>query len=286
MRFPVPSATLLLLLFPLRAASPPDAFRFVILGDRTGEAQPGVFEEALREAAAEAPALAIGVGDLIEGMNDATADAEWQAVDHILAPYRRYPLYAAPGNHDVWSEKSEDLFRKYTEHALHYSFDYHQAHFTILDNSRAEQLTRDEMTFLEKDLSAHAAQPVKFIVSHRPSWVLDAVLRNPDFPLHRLVKKYGVEAVIAGHIHQMLHAGFDGVEYISMPSSGGHLRLSKKYEAGWFYGYAVVAVSGKAVHFQIKELKPPYGMGRVTVLQDWGSAGLVERTKAARPASK
>jgi hypothetical protein len=71
-----------------------------------------------------------------------------------------------------------------------------------------------------------------------------------------------------------------------MPSSGGHLRLAKRYEDGWFYGYALVTVTGKAVEIQIKELKPPYGRGRVTAPEDWGAAGLVDRTKAEVPASK
>jgi DNA repair exonuclease SbcCD nuclease subunit len=274
----------LLLLAPMRAASP--AFRFVILGDRTGEARTGVFEEALREAAAEEPAFVVSVGDLIEGLNDATVEGEWRALDAILAPFRRYPFYVASGNHDVWSQKSEECFRRYAGRPFHYSFDYRQAHVTVLDNSRTDPLPADEMAFLEKDLAAHAAQAVKCIVSHRPSWVLNVIVRNPEFPLHQLAKRYGVQAVIAGHIHEMLHVTLDGVEYISMPSSGGHLRLAKRYEDGWFYGYALVTVTGKAVEIQIKELKPPYGRGRVTAPEDWGAAGLVDRTKAEVPASK
>jgi hypothetical protein len=81
--------------------------------------------------------------------------------------------------------------------------------------------------------------------------------------------------VLAGHVHQILHVDLDGVSYVSMPSSGGHLRLSKRYEDGWFFAYGLVAVSGNTVHFQIKELKPPYGKGRVTTIKDWGLTGLI-----------
>ena len=164
------------------------SFHFVVLGDRTGEAQPGVYEEAWKEAAGENPALVVTVGDTIQGLNDATADREWRAIEQMLESYRRIPFYPAPGNHDIWSPASEKLFLQYTGHEVHYSFDYQQAHFTILDNSRSEQLTPDELAFLERDLQAHSAQPVKFIVSHRPSWLIDAVVRNPNFALHRLAK--------------------------------------------------------------------------------------------------
>jgi Icc protein len=248
-------------------------FHFVVLGDRTGEAQPGVYEEAWKEAAAEAPAFVVTVGDTIEGLIDATAESEWRAIDRMLTPYRRIPFYPAPGNHDIWSQASEKLFRQYTGHELHYGFDYRQAHFTILDNSSSDELSTDELTFLEQDLRAHAAQPVKFIVSHRPSWLINAVVHNPDFALQQLAKKYGVQMVIAGHVHEMLHADLEGIRYISMPSAGGHLRGNHQYEDGWFFGYALVEVSGRDVKVQIKELKPAHGRGRVTSLDDWGAGG-------------
>src|SRR5207248_2994342 len=149
------------------------------------------------------------------------------------------------------------------------SFDYANAHFTILDNSRSDQMPQTELTFLEQDLKAHANQPVKFIVSHRPSWIVKVVLRDPNFPLHQLAKKYGVQYVIAGHVHEMLHYTLDGIEYMSVPSAGGHLRASGKYEDGWFFGYTGVDVAGTAVAFHIHELH-----GRATTLQDWSTAGL------------
>jgi predicted phosphodiesterase len=236
----------------------------VILGDRTGEAVSGIYEKVWREAAAERPAFVLSVGDTIQGLNDRTAEAEWRDAERIFAPL---PLYLTPGNHDIWSAASERLFRRHAGHPPHYSFDYEQAHFTILDNSRTEQFSAQELAFLEKDLQN--PQPVKFIVSHRPSWLIDAMLLNPRFPLHQLAKKYGVKYVIAGHLHQIVHVELDGVTYLSMPSSGGHLRGSEKYEDGWFFGYALVEVNGQKVQFQIKELG-----GRVTSLANWGRAGL------------
>src|ERR1039458_8607085 len=158
----------------------PASFRFAILGDRTGEAQPGVYEQVCKEVAAESPAFVVSVGDTIEGMNDASAEAEWRQADRIFKLFRRYPLYLAPGNHDIWSTASERLFRQYAAHPLHYSFDYGQAHFTILDNSRSEELPAGELVFLEADLKAHAGQPLKMIVSHRPSWLLNVALQNPN----------------------------------------------------------------------------------------------------------
>ena len=271
---PALAAAVAATLISIAAAQQPDAFHFVILGDRTGDAQLGVYERVWQETAAENPAFVLTIGDTIEGMNDAAAPAQWRKVEQILMPYRRFPLYLTPGNHDIWSQSSESLFRKYAGHPPHYSFDYQQAHFTILDNSRSEQFSPGELQFLEKDLEAHAAQPVKFIVSHRPSWLIDAAFVNPRFPLHQLAKKYGVKYVLAGHIHQMIHIDLEGVSYISLPSAGGHLRLSEQYQDGWFFAHTLAEVSGTNVDLQIKELGAPYGHGRITGLQDWSRAGL------------
>jgi 3',5'-cyclic-AMP phosphodiesterase len=259
------------------SVSAQNSFRFVLLGDRTGDVQTGVYEQVWKQIASENPAFIAGAGDSIEGVNDATAEDQWRQLKQILKPFDRYPLYLAPGNHDVWSTVSERLFQQYAGHPLHYSFDYGQAHFTILDNSRSDQMPPAELAFLESDLKAHAAQPFKIVISHRPSWVIDVAMRNPDFPLHRLAKQYGVQYVIAGHIHQMLHLELDGVTYISLPSAGGHLRLSGAYEDGWFFGYTLITTQGKNLEFQIKEVTSLRGQGRVTKLGDWGMAGLVKR---------
>ena len=75
----------------------------------------------------------------------------------------------------------------------------------------------------------------------------------------------------------MLRLELEGVTYVSMASSGGHLRLSGLYQDGWFFGHALVEVHGQSIDFQIREAGPPHGQGRMTKLSDWGMAGLVER---------
>jgi len=245
-------------------------FHFAILGDRTGEAQPGVYEQVWKETGADHPAFIVTVGDTIEGLNDATADREWREAQQIFI--RGIPLYLTPGNHDIWSDLSETLFRKYSGHPPHYSFDHDQAHFTILDNSRDDQFSAAEMAWLEADLRAHEKQPVKFVFSHRPSWIVEILLKNPQSAFHQLMKTYGVQYVISGHVHQMLHSNFEGIEYFSMPSAGGHLRGTMKYEDGWFFAHTMVDVSGASVHFQIKEVKPS---ARITAATDWGASGLL-----------
>jgi hypothetical protein len=253
-------------------AAPADNLHFALLGDRTGEAQAGVYERVWRELAATQPAFVLSVGDTVQGLNDTTTEAEWREAMHLLEPYRRIPLYLAAGNHDIWSETSERLFRQYAGRAPHYSFDSGGVHVTVLDNSRSDDWPAGELAWLEADLREHAAVQVKFVVSHRPTWLLDAALGNRNAPLHVLVKRYGVCCVVAGHVHQLIHADLDGVVYLSLPSAGGHLRMSGKYEDGWFFGWTGVEVRGREVVFQVHALD-----GATTPLGAWGRAGLLVR---------
>ncbi len=250
-------------------------FQFAILGDRTGETVPGVYRQVWHDVSAQRPKFIVTVGDTIQGGDDNTLRPEWTSVLNEIAPYRHCPLFLTPGNHDVWDAASAHAFERYAGHPLHYSFDYNGAHFTILDNSRGDKLSDSELEFLRKDLELHKSASPKFIFSHRPSWILQVILANPNFPLHRIAKQYGVKYIIAGHLHRMLHFQLDGITYLSIGSAGGHLRAEKNYKNGWFFGYTLVNVNGDTAHFQIDELGPPYGQSRRTSANDWGPDGLV-----------
>lgn len=247
---------------------------FAVLGDRTGGAQPGVYEQVWKQAAALRPAFVLSAGDTIEGLRDETAERQWRAVQAIWMPHGRLPLYLTPGNHDIWSDASAALYRHFAGRAAPYSFDHGPLHVTVLDNSRSDELSPEQLRFLAADLARHATAREKLIVSHRPSWLLPVLLQNESHPLHQLARRYGVRWVLAGHVHQMIHMEFQGVHYVSMASSGGHLRGSRRYQDGWFFGFAEVRISDAGLDWRIHELGPPHGEGRVTPLAQWGKSGL------------
>jgi predicted phosphodiesterase len=253
------------------------SFSFAIIGDRAGEAQPGVYEQVWKEIAPAKPKFVLGVGDTIQGLHDDTAVREWNEVRAKLSPYKRIPLYLAPGNHDIWSPASERLFERFSHHPPHYSFDIDQIHVTVLDTSRDSTLSDAELKFLESDLKAHANQPVKIVLSHRPFWLLPVLFGMSQSPAHQVLVRYGAQYVITGHVHKMVHANLDGITYLCMPSAGGHLRDTKRYEDGWFFGYTLVQATGSRLTFRIQELDPPHGKGRTSSIDDWGVAGLLKR---------
>jgi predicted phosphodiesterase len=249
----------------LGAANPPqNDFRFSIVGDRTGDAQPGVYEQVWRELDAWHPDFVINVGDTIQGYNDATAALQWRALRPLWDHYR-YPIYFTPGNHDIWSPASRVIYEQQTKHAAFYGFNYQNAHFTVLDNSEAGDLSLalsdEQMQFLARDLAENQARDPKFVFFHKPFWLIPVKFQSSQFPFHQLIRKYGVRYVVSGHGHQYVRAVQDGIVYLEAPSSGGKLK-GQGLEQGWFYGHVLVMVKGSHVDMTIQEIGAPFSEGR------------------------
>jgi len=254
------AAALLSTLFVCRAAT----FDFAILGDRTGGAVPGVYEQVIRAIAVHHPSFVINVGDTIQGFDDVTTSDEWAAVKPLWKTFGDIPFYLVPGNHDIWSPASLKLWRSATGHPPQYSFDFRGAHITILDNSRTSDLDEDQLAFLQSDLASHAGQHPKFVFFHRPFWIINAKVQNPDFALHRVAKQHGVDFVICGHGHFFDRSSLDGIEYVMVGSSGGSLdhgagRPTGTQLTGSYFGYGWVHVDGAKATLDFREVPAQRG---------------------------
>ncbi len=260
------------------AAGPSNDFRFAILGDRTGGARPEIYAAAWNEIDRLQPAFVINAGDTIQGVNDETAEAQWDEIRGFLDRYRRFPFYFVAGNHDIWSSYSQKLFERETGRPATYSFNYQNAHFVVLDNSRSLDLPPDQLRFLEEDLKKNRARDPKFVFFHQPFWLVYVKFKSGAFPLHRLAKEYGVDYVISGHGHQFVRLAQDGITYMEVGSSGANIgevwKQDDAFAKGLFYHYVQVQVKGARAQMTVKELDSPFGKGRKFSAEDWGEDGL------------
>lgn len=262
----------------IRAVTEPkNDFRFSVIGDRTGGAQPEIYGRVWREIDMLHPDFAINVGDTIQGHRDEQAEAQWRDLYPIWERYNHYPLYFTPGNHDIWNDMSLSLYRKETKRPAFYSFNYQESHFTVLDNSRTTTLENDQIRFLEQDLAANKDRSPKFVFFHKPYWIVFLKLGSGEFPLHQLAKKYGVSYIVSGHGHQFVRMTRDGIVYMEVGSSGGSMKKGLErgegFTQGWFYHHVWGQVKGSKVTFTVKELDPPMGKGRMFRAEDWDASG-------------
>lgn len=251
-------------------------FHFALIGDRTGGAQPQIYGRVWQEVDLFHPDFVLNVGDTIEGGDDDTAEEEWKALRPIWDRYKHYPIYFTPGNHDVWSAKSKQLYERESKRGLYYSFDYQQMHFTVLDNSRAGQLSEEQLQFLESDLQKNAGKSPKLVVFHRPMWI-ESFARGGEFKLHEIAKRHAVDSVISGHGHVFVRMIRDGVTYMEVGSSGGTMAKpmidGKGFTDGRFYHFVWAHVNGGKIQYTVKEIGMPMGQGRVFRAEDWDEKG-------------
>lgn len=255
------------------AASAP--FRFALIGDRTGRAQGNVYERVWEEVAASKPDFVVSIGDTIEGLNDATVDAEWDAIEKsTLKMYKTFPFYHVAGNHDVWSEKFERVYERRTGRPVRYSFERSGAGFVVLDNSRSDALSESEMAYCDRELTRLGMARPKFVFLHRPSWLIPVRMGMGAHPFVRLMEKHRVDYVFSGHVHQFLSLERAGVRYVMVGSSGGSMDrgVSGGFREGWFYHWLDVTVVGAVVTVSVRELA-----GRRTALEEWGPDGYAGR---------
>jgi predicted phosphodiesterase len=265
-------------LITVRAVTEPNNdFRFSIMGDRTGGAQPQIYGRVWREIDMLHPDFVINVGDTIQGGIDEIADDEWRDLRPVWQRYRHYPLYFTPGNHDVFSDTSRALYEQETNRPSYYSFNYQDAHFTVLDNSRTTDLAEDQLAFLDKDLEAHKDKRPKFIFFHKPYWIPLLIAGNTQFPLHQIAKKHGVEHIISGHGHTFVRIVRDGIAYMEVGSSGGTMEAALKrghgFKEGRFYHHVWGRVKGSNVYLSVKEIDGVKGAGRMFRAEDWDENG-------------
>jgi hypothetical protein len=108
--------------------------RFAVIGDRTGFAIPGIFEQAMHQIGWLQPDFIINIGDIIEGYTDdrTVLTAMWDQVEEMVKLSGR-PFIFVPGNHDLGNGVMLDVWR--TRHgAEYYAFTYKGALFIALDS--------------------------------------------------------------------------------------------------------------------------------------------------------
>lgn len=227
-----------------------------IIGDQSGSQDLAQSYQVLAQAIdilkKEQVDLVLHVGDLLESTKKNSAIRhDFQIASTLLATLP-VPWYITPGDHDVnpgdWRVNSpnrakESLFRELLlpkisalpkdENRLYYSFDYHGYHFIALNalehlhadprwgNVFLARLSDAQIAWLKTDLHDHQDATGILVFLHQPLWYNQAGW----LAVHRLLREYGVKAVIAGHFHYDQDDGeIDGIRYLVIGATGAAIK--------------------------------------------------------------
>lgn len=261
----------------LAAQRPANDFSFSVVGDRAGSPEPQIYGRVLREVALLRPHFVLTSGDAIPGNRDDQLEQEWAEFKRIWAGLPWLKVFHAPGNHDIWNEKSREAFARHTGFATHYSFRYQDALFVVADTGRGDELPDAELDFIEAQLAANPDAAPKLIVFHKPFWIEKFKAGDTGFRLHAMAVRHKAAAVISGHGHRFAHMVRDGIRYLEAPSAGGSMRgklaRGEGFRQGCFYGHVLTRVDGARVYFTVREIDGLFGNGRMFDAADWDENG-------------
>ncbi|MEI6237104.1 MAG: metallophosphoesterase [Candidatus Saccharibacteria bacterium] len=215
-------------------AQPGTNFTFATISDLQG----GDWSSIASRIQTLNPDIIVNAGDSIAGeltTDVASYHTRWQTdvfnysqnlTNHIAS-------FWAMGNHDFISyyNNKEDKLASYAEFAKilslpitvgnaknYYSFDYGDAHFSVIDSSQIEGPLLDGQNWLDNDLKT-TKKKWKVVLMHIPSVNPPAGIINTNptgaKALHTIFKNRGVQIVINGHSHVYHRWVRDGVFYVS-----------------------------------------------------------------------
>jgi predicted phosphodiesterase len=131
----------------------PEEFQFVIIGDRSGGANPeGTFELAMDQINLLQPEFVINVGDVIEGYTSDRdqLNAQWDEAESIIGQLQM-PFFYVRGNHDVNFPATREVWQE-RHGPNYYHFVYKDVLFIVLDTEDAERPYPPNM---EADIEAY-----------------------------------------------------------------------------------------------------------------------------------
>ncbi|UCD04916.1 MAG: hypothetical protein JSV98_07275 [candidate division WOR-3 bacterium] len=237
----------LIILAEFSSGADDGSLRFVVLGARTGEPVDGVFSDIVDQVSLLSPDMVINVGNLVETAGDDSASiiSQWDDVLSTLAVLT-CDLYFVPGSHDITNEMTREIYERKTGHKRYYSFDFGNCHFIVLDNSRTawnplHEADPEQYAWFINDLEEHNDARHIFVFMNVP-YYLNTTGGQPS-PFMEQCLKYEVRAVFNGGLGNYMYLNEDGVDYITVGSSGAAMQDNDSGK-GNFYHFLYVSVKG------------------------------------------
>jgi hypothetical protein len=210
------------------AQTEPGPYEFVVYGDT--RTRHDVHRKVIAGVLANSkPDFVLETGDLVADGNDASLWPIFFDIEGALL--RQTAFYPMLGNH----ERNSSNYYEYMQNAAYYSFNWGNAHFSILDsdmgnfgNSDAarQAFWKQQTDWLEQDLSKNQKAEFRFVAAHHPpiTAVSERQGNNPHMTaLMPMFERYHVTAAFFGHDHNYQHYLKNGVHYVIAGGGGAPL---------------------------------------------------------------
>ena len=194
-------------------------YKFVVLPDKTGGDEIGVFELAIEEINSLAPDFVINIGDLIGGYYTDVKYCERDWTD-ILGRLKKLdaPFIFVGGNHDLTNQlQTDDFIKRFG--ANYYSFSVGPDLFLVLDTQEhgGRDISEAQVEYFRGVLDGWNGRHI-YVFMHAPLWAptnhggyeyIDEMLQGHQY------------TVFSGHTHQYYYEQRGGMDYFVLATAGG-----------------------------------------------------------------
>jgi hypothetical protein len=130
-----------------------------------------------------------------------------------------------------------------------------------------EQMGKEQIQWLEKDLKENRDKDNIFVFMHKPFWA-NGIAEKREDQLHDIFKENNVDVVFTGHWHQFASNEYDSVRYILLGSSGGDWGSAENIELGMFYQFLWCKVEGNKFYPTLIKSGNFYSINLVTIEEE------------------
>jgi len=196
-----------------------DDYKFIVLPDKTGGDEIGVFEQAIQDINRLAPDFVINVGDLIGGyFTDVKyCERDWNDILGRLKALDA-PFFLVGGNHDLTNQlQTEDFKSRFG--ATYYSFSIGPDLFLVLDSEEhgGRSVSDAQVEYFRGILEGWNGRHI-YVFMHSPLWAP----QNHGGYEHIAPMLQGHQyTVFSGHTHTYYYEQRDGMDHFVLATAGG-----------------------------------------------------------------
>jgi len=220
----------------LRLNNDPGNFQFAIVGDRTGGARPGIFEDAVGKLNLLRPEFVMSIGDLIEGYSEDRDELnkQWDQFNGMVGELEM-PFFYVVGNHDI---ANDVMVKNWNRHfgRNYYHFVYRNVLFLCLDSEdppRGHEFSNfgdAQLNYFKDVLQKNKDVRWTLLFLHKPMWQYGDSTNWTKMEKLLSGRSY---TVFSGHKHRYAKAIRNGQSYYRLATTGGVSKLAGPKEGSF-----------------------------------------------------
>jgi predicted phosphodiesterase len=247
-------------LFSMLWAGRAFAWSFALCGDSRDD-KDGIFPQILAAVDHSDMEFLLHTGDMV----NRESGKEWRRFRELTASFGK-PLRPVLGNHELYGGGTREKFaERFGLPGASYSFTHKDAHVAIVDNAGGS-MPDNTLAWLDRDLAAHpkgqGGIAFLLVAMHTPP---DTGMTRPhgtragyeeqSGKLLEILKKHGVDAVLAGHEHMHHAEDWEGILLLVSGGAGATLMPFQKY------GFYRIDLEKGAIRERFVPIRPGPGGG-------------------------